>query len=490
MSGGRRRRRGGKVWLLLVLVLVVGTVAGLGVWRLDLLDRWVGDPADPAGDPAAVAAPEGLDLPALTPPDALLDAAADPATPPVVDQAALAAAVAPYVADEDLGPRLLLAVAPLDGGTPVVTGPAQVIPASTTKLLTSVAALEALGPDRTFRTTVVDGGTTPAGVRRVVLVGGGDPLLVREPTTADGRRPGYPARASLRDLATATAQALLADGVGQVEVAYDAGLFTGPALAPTWPASYTANDVVAPISALAVDRGRTLEDADEVSADPALDAATWFAGALAESGVAVAAPPTPGLGGAGEELAGVDSAPVDEVVERLLTASDNETTEVLAHHVGLEVRGDASFAGGVAGVREVLAGLGVDLGADVVNDGSGLSRQNLLSAASLLGVLDLAASPEHPELRAVLSGLPVAGFSGSLTDRFATGDPAGLGDVRAKTGTLTGVHGLAGVVQDANGTPLRFVAIADGVAPEDSLDGREAVDQIAAAIATCLCTSP
>lgn len=490
MSGGKRHRRGGRVALILVVVLVLGTAAGLGAWRLGALDRWLDGSADAAG-PAEVAPPEGLDLPPLEAPDPLLDAITSSSA--AVDGAALAAALAPYVADDDLGPRLLVGVAPLSGGDAIVSGPAQVTPASTTKLLTSVAALESLGPDRTFSTTVVDGGTSEGGVRRVVLVGGGDPLLVREPVDPDGTRPAYPARASLRELAERTAEALRAEGTAQVELAYDAGLFTGAPLEDTWPASYVPDDVVAPVGALMVDRGRAAGDPDEVVDDPALDAASWFAAALAQQGIAVTAPPAPGLGGAGAELASVTGAPLADVVERLLTVSDNETTEVLAHHVGLEVAGDASFEGGAAAVRTVLADLGVDLAGDVLNDGSGLSRENRLSAATLLGVLGLAASSEHPELRAAVTGLPVAGFSGSLTDRFAAGDPvvdtAGAGAVRAKTGTLTGVQGLAGIVTDATGTPLRFVVVADAVAPEDALDGRQGIDAIAAALAACTCTA-
>ena len=67
----------------------------------------------------------------------------------------------------------------------------------------------------------------------------------------------------------------------------------------------------------------------------------------------------------------------------------------------------------------------------------------------------LVASGEHPELRPVLTGLPVAGFTGSLAYRFDQA-PAGRGLVRAKTGTLSGVSGLAGVATDREGTPLVF----------------------------------
>ena len=58
-------------------------------------------------------------------------------------------------------------------------------------------------------------------------------------------------------------------------------------------------------------------------------------------------------------------------------------------------------------------------------DGSGLSRDNRLDPRVLVDVLRLAMRPEHPELRAVLTGLPVAGFTGSLADRMDLGPPRG-----------------------------------------------------------------
>jgi D-alanyl-D-alanine carboxypeptidase/D-alanyl-D-alanine-endopeptidase (penicillin-binding protein 4) len=106
-----------------------------------------------------------------------------------------------------------------------------------------------------------------------------------------------------------------------------------------------------------------------------------------------------------------------------------------------------------------------------------------------MSVLELAASPAHPGLRAVVADLPVAGFTGSLAYRFLTGDRAGLGLVRAKTGTLTGVHGLAGVATTVDGSVLVFVAVADRVPLVDTLPARAKLDQIAAALAGCRCAA-
>jgi D-alanyl-D-alanine carboxypeptidase/D-alanyl-D-alanine-endopeptidase (penicillin-binding protein 4) len=124
-----------------------------------------------------------------------------------------------------------------------------------------------------------------------------------------------------------------------------------------------------------------------------------------------------------------------------------------------------------------------------VYDGSGLSRANRLSPRTLLSVIKTASDDENPGLHTVVADLPVAGFTGSLAYRFQTGDSAGLGTVRAKTGTLTGVHGLSGTVTSRDGAVLGFVAIADRVAPRNTLPARTRVDEIAAALAGCACAA-
>ncbi len=147
----------------------------------------------------------------------------------------------------------------------------------------------------------------------------------------------------------------------------------------------------------------------------------------------------------------------------MLDVSDNEAAEVLLRHVGLATGRPGSFSGGADGVAETLAGVGVDVSGDRILDGSGLARGNRLRPETLLDTFTVAAGPDDTSLRPVLTGLPVAGFTGSLTFRFETGAEQGLGSVRAKTGTLSGVHGLAGTVTTDDGVVLAFVAAADKV---------------------------
>ena len=172
----------------------------------------------------------------------------------------------------------------------------------------------------------------------------------------------------------------------------------------------------------------------------------------------------------------------------MLTVSDNEAAEVLAHQVGLATVGQASFAGGVRGVRQALTELGVPLPDAQWYDGSGLSRQNVLAPETLLGVLRVAASPDHPELRAVLTGLPIAGFTGSLEYRFVDTAPVARGHVRAKTGTLRNTSGLAGIATDLDGTSVAFVLMADRVPFLKSLLAQQALDAVAGALGGCHCS--
>lgn len=402
---------------------------------------------------------------------------------------ALAEVVPRGLATPALGPRVTAVVAPLSGdGAGFDAGPTTFRPASTMKLLTSAAALETFGPAHTFSTRVAmepadpESPTRRPGVRTVVLIGGGDPLLASRPQAA-----AYPERADVRTLATGVAAALSEQGVRRVRLRFDSTLFSGPVGSPQWRADYLREDIVAPITALWVDGGRPASGFGRVD-DPTAAAAAAFRRELTRVGVRVVGGPSAGVASAAaEELARVDSAPLAAIVEHLLQVSDNEASEVIAHQVGLAVTGEGSFAGGTRGVTDVLEGLGIPLSGAAIHDGSGLARANRLSSQTLVALLRLAASPDLPQLRPVLTGLPVAGFTGSLVDRFTDGAPAGRGLVRAKTGTLTGVHGLAGLVTDRDGITYPFVLVADRVTVRRSLAARTVLDRLAAALADCRC---
>ena len=464
----------------MVLVLVAAAAA----YQFDLGSRWFGNepPPSPITEPDQVLPPAGLSLPAARP-----AAAVAPETKArAVSGAAVRRVLDPMIRSKKLGKHVVVDVAQASDDSVVYRhGVGPVMPASTMKLLTTTAAMEKLGPQHRFVTTVVGTPSSP----RIVLVGGGDPLLASSPRTA---RASYPVRADVATLAKQTAKALRAAGRAKVRLGYDASLFTGPRVNPHWEPSYIPDNVISPVTALWVDEGRRTGSSYR-SADPAAAAAQVFRDALQHRGIKVVgatrAVKAPGAAAGGQPLATVRSAPLAQIVQHVLEVSDNEGAEVIAHQVGVATGKGGSFEGGAAGVREVLGSLGIDTTNDRIYDGSGLSRHDRLSPETLLSVLEAASSADHPHLRPVIANLPVAGFSGSLKYRFDKGDPSGLGTVRAKTGTLSGVHGLAGTATSKDGAVMVFVAIADRVKMRNTLDARQLVDRMAGALGGCTCAA-
>jgi serine-type D-Ala-D-Ala carboxypeptidase/endopeptidase (penicillin-binding protein 4) len=393
-----------------------------------------------------------------------------------------------------LGPQVSALVADPVTGRVLLSehGARPMTPASTTKLATSLAALAVLGDDARFITRVVRG----AAPGSIILVGGGDPTLAVNPFPAGD----YPRPATLASLAAATATALRAQGRRAVVLGYDTSLYTGPALAPGWPADYVSGGDVTPIVSLEVDQGRLTaagrpEDSDDPynlrprSSDPALMAADSFAALLTADGVAVTASPQPRT--AGRDAAGiasVTSPPLSQIVAQMLEESNNVIAENLARQVALATGAPASFSGAVQAVIKELRRLGVGTGIHLV-DGSGLSPQDAIAPVTLVKILDLAVA--RPRLRALLAGLPVAGFSGTLSageSVFSGIGGAALGSVRAKTGNLGTVTSLAGLVYDRSGGVLVFAVMADRIPSAGVLQqAANAIDAAASALAGCGC---
>jgi D-alanyl-D-alanine carboxypeptidase/D-alanyl-D-alanine-endopeptidase (penicillin-binding protein 4) len=176
------------------------------------------------------------------------------------------------------------------------------------------------------------------------------------------------------------------------------------------------------------------------------------------------------------------------VVDWMLEQSDNVLAEALARQVALAGGKAASFSGAAEAMIAKLAELGLPANEASLADASGLSRRNKISPKLLTDVLTLAAGGTRPELTVMFGGLPVAGWSGTLRNRFVNPTPnrIGQGLVRAKTGTLTGVNAISGQLVTADGRLLVFAIMAD--ATGESGAARQALDKIAAKLVTCGCT--
>jgi D-alanyl-D-alanine carboxypeptidase/D-alanyl-D-alanine-endopeptidase (penicillin-binding protein 4) len=390
--------------------------------------------------------------------------------------AALSAQVDAALADPVLGGRLAVSVVDVaagevllerDAGTPL-------LPASTAKIVTSVAALTAVDPQLRLRTRVL-AGPLPGDV---VLVGGGDTMLAssREAVVTPGD--------ARLDLLASRVAAVLGD-TPLNRVLVDDTLYGGPVLGPGWRPTYVPEGHVAPVMALMVDGGRVRPDRRARSADPALAAGEAFAALVRPGAEVLRGTAAPGAA----ELASVDSAPVAALVERMLTTSDNDLAEALARQVAL-----AQGAAGQLRRRCPGADVGVRAGARAARRRGGRRapgrRQRACPATTCSrparspGCSPRSAAGDAGVLSPVLTGLPVAGFDGTLADRYRAGHrcraPASCGPRPAR---CQGCPRWPGVVRTADGRLLAFALTADGV-PSGGTRAAEAVlDRLAASFA-------
>jgi D-alanyl-D-alanine carboxypeptidase/D-alanyl-D-alanine-endopeptidase (penicillin-binding protein 4) len=189
----------------------------------------------------------------------------------------------------------------------------------------------------------------------------------------------------------------------------------------------------------------------------------------------------------GQVLGAVQSPPLVQITDWMLTQSDNVIAELMARQVALAACKPASFDGAAEATEAKLNELGLTQDEADLYDGSGLSRHNGISPAMLTSVLALAASGKDPAVTGLFGGLPVAGWSGTLRTRFVTPAPnqVGRGVVRAKTGSLSGVNTMAGELITKDGRLLVFAVMASG--SSDATTARSALDKIPAALVGCGC---
>jgi serine-type D-Ala-D-Ala carboxypeptidase/endopeptidase (penicillin-binding protein 4) len=447
-----------------VLAIVAAVVAATALFSAS--GRGASGPQTPPPPPAVTAKPSIVPV---------------AATAPVPAKSALAATLAAVVADPNLGKlggRVTDAMSAKELWQQ--QDDVQMQPASTNKTLTTAAALLAL--DREARvTTRVVGEDQPGASGVIVLVGGGDPTLSAAPP---GQDTWYHGAARIGDLADQVRRS----GVTPTAVQVDTSLFSGPTMAPGWdPADIEGGDI-APIESVMLDAGRIQPATDESrrSVTPALDAGHALASALGVDPRQVTISNHPRSVGA-RQLAAVQSAPLIERLNEMMSVSDNVMAECIAREVAASMQRSLSFAGAVDAVTNRLNTAHIDTGSAILQDSSGLSIDDRLTAKILDAVVQAAAGPDQPALRPLLDLLPIAGGSGTLSDRFADTAP-GVGPagwLRAKTGSLTAINALAGVVTDRSGRVLTFALISNDAGPT----GRTAIDALAATLWSCGCAT-
>lgn len=331
------------------------------------------------------------------------------------------------------------------------------VPGSVQKLLTAAVALDVLGPDYVFETSVA----VPPAVDGVVegdiyLIGGGDPLLTSDDyPVSDDTRPAFHTT-SLDPLADAVANS----GVTRIRgtVIGDGSRYDDEFSVDSW-ASGIAGVDAGPYDALFVNDARVLGRSGRES-DPNQGAAREFVRLLGERGVQVDNGWGSGIRSTLVPVIGsVTSAPLDDVIEEMLVNSDNDTAELLLKEVGLVANGDGTREAGLAAMSQWLTDRGIATIGVELADGSGLSNGNRLTCEAVVQIL------RAVDRERLANSLPIAGRTGTLADEF-TGSPV-VGELRAKTGTLNvgsvdppAVKALAGYLPDPAGT-IEFALIAN-----------------------------
>jgi len=421
------------------------------------------DPGRQVAPSVTVSAPAGVGTPGVP----QVVPTPTPSTPPALPNPAVLAKTLQKVPTKNLGATGVV-VADAAGEQLYANGDKPLQPASTMKILTTMTALDLLGPDTRFETRVVqvDAGT-------IALVGGGDPFLMTKPATASYKP------ASLEALAKSTAAAL--GNRKSVNLVYDASLFSGSGWGSAWRDRW--KKTYPRVSALTVNRGMATKWT--AAGNPAKFAAQEFVKELAAVKVKVSSVKAGKAPGDGAVLASVASAPVWVIVQRTLRVSDNIGAEVLARHAGRAASGNGSFAGGSAAIRDWLTQHGMPQDKNAIDGGSGLSLATRVNPGTLTKTLALAVS--DPRYAPVLRGLPVAGANGTLKKRFNDKNEAAARNVvHAKTGALDNVSTLAGYLVDKDGATLVFAAMANKTNGHDN-DAHNWLDRTAAILATCGC---
>ncbi|MGH9675388.1 MAG: D-alanyl-D-alanine carboxypeptidase/D-alanyl-D-alanine endopeptidase, partial [Bryobacteraceae bacterium] len=409
------------------------------------------------------------------------------------------------------------------------------VPASNVKLFSTALALDRLGPDHRFITTVVaEVPVLSDGVVRgdLRLIGGGDPTMsARETPYRKGPAAGDPMagmEALVDQIVTRGVRRVEGNVIGddtaylwqphaggwaQDDVVFDYGaavsalvfndnvltLLLRPAENPGEPATIR---LVPPLAYFAIDNRVTtvasgaprvkfdrlpgtrqlilwgaLREGSAGTAiiaaveDPARLAAFALRDALVRRGVTVTGeafarhrrPWDPVEERPGFELARRTSPPLIEVLKITNKASQNLYAEIARREVARVRRNDGSLEGGLAEMREFLSEIGLSEGLYRLEDGSGLSRLNLVTPSVVVRLLEFMAARHGDPW---IDTLPVGGEDGTLSTRFRDMPRASF--VQAKTGSLSGVNTLSGYATTSRGERLAFSLMVNNTITENS----------------------
>jgi serine-type D-Ala-D-Ala carboxypeptidase/endopeptidase (penicillin-binding protein 4) len=186
------------------------------------------------------------------------------------------------------------------------------------------------------------------------------------------------------------------------------------------------------------------------------------------------------------EIASLQSPAFSVIAAQTLKPSQNQYTELILRTLGrmqppnvadADRRDDEEL--GLEAVKNLLRQAGVKDTEVALNDGSGLSRNDLISANTTVQLLTFMS--KHKYFAQFREALPIAGVDGTLRTRMR-GTPA-EGNVRAKTGSLSSVASLSGYVTTAAGERLVFSMMLNNY-PDAAAVRHDSIDAIAVLLAS------
>ncbi|CNK36790.1 D-alanyl-D-alanine carboxypeptidase [Yersinia mollaretii] len=427
------------------------------------------------------------------------------------------------------GANLALIVQKIGATSPAIDYHAQqmALPASTQKVLTALAALLQLGPDFRFVTTLESHGSITDGVLRGNLIArfDGDPTLTRQQLrnmvatlrkagvkqvagdliidtsvfASHDKAPGWPWNDMTQCFSAPPAAAIVDRNCFSVSLysAPNPGDMAFIRVASYYPvqmfsevrtlakgspdAQYCELDVVPGELNRFTLTGCLTQRSEPLPLAFAVQNGASYAGAILKDELKKAdiqidgslrrqTTPSP----AGSVLAQTQSVPLHDLLKIMLKKSDNMIADTVFRTIGHQRFGvPGTWRAGADAVRQVLRQkAGVDLGNSIVVDGSGLSRHNLISPATMMQALQYIA--QHDQELNFISMLPLSGYDGTLRYRGGLHEAGVDGKVSAKTGALQGVYNLAGFITTASGQRMAFVQFLSGYAvpPEDQKNRR------------------
>lgn len=407
-------------------------------------------------------------------------------------------------------------VALIDPSGKVVTGINEdkpMMPASTIKVATGTALWNTFGPDHHFNTKVmIRGDLSSEGVVNgdLYLVGDGDPTIMSELAIEWKVRPPRPTL-SMGDIADTVRKAGVKSVTGSV-VGVDT-IYHGNTTAKGWKDSYIGEQNATYIHALSVDRGLVVLPKGEkpgknanlekavyhptqvgqndpesyqtiTSPDTRLDAAAALTQSLSARGVNVGGQPgsADALPVDAKEVTKIASPALRQMVDWIELRSDNHMADMLVRRLDVQTGGEGTFSSGAAQVIEHVEALGVDTSDMVMEDGSGLSRDDRITPTQLAQVV-LRMGYTDPDW---LGSLAVMGETGTTTNRLK--NTAAQGRWHGKTGSLDDVVSYVGAIKDRQNNVWTLAMMANSKEGTNNIEPTH--DELLVAIAKMLVPPP